>query len=223
MTESPATAPPAPAPASAVAPDEAPDPAQRIVWVDCEMTGLDLTSDALVEIACVVTEADLTVIDDGVSVVIKPPDAPFAAMDPFVVDMHEKSGLLAEIPQGIDLPDAAAIVLEYVKQHVPEARRAPLGGSTIYVDRGFLARDMPDLDAHLHYRVVDVSSIKELMKRWYPRVYYGSPEKTGNHRAMGDILDSIAELQYYRTAAIAPVTAAEPAVATAADKAAGAV
>jgi oligoribonuclease len=181
------------------------DPAQRIVWVDCEMTGLDLGSDALVEIACIVTEADLTPIDDGISVVIKPPDEPMAAMDPFVVDMHEKSGLMVEIPDGIGLADAADQVLTYVKSHVPEARRAPLAGSTIYVDRGFLARDMPDLDAHLHYRVIDVSSIKELIKRWYPQVYYASPEKTGNHRAMGDILDSIAELDYYRSTTIAPV------------------
>lgn len=190
-----------PSPAAPVGPD----PAQRIVWVDCEMTGLDLGSDALVEIACIVTEADLTPVDDGISVVIKPPDEPLAAMDPFVVDMHEKSGLMVEIPDGIGLADAADQVLAYVKSHVPEARRAPLAGSTIYVDRGFLARDMPDLDAHLHYRVIDVSSIKELIKRWYPQVYYASPEKTGNHRAMGDILDSIAELDYYRSTTIAPV------------------
>lgn len=190
-----------PSPAAPVGPD----PAQRIVWVDCEMTGLDLGSDALVEIACIVTEADLTPVDDGISVVIKPPDEPLAAMDPFVVDMHEKSGLMVEIPDGIGLADAADQVLAYVKSHVPEARRAPLAGSTIYVDRGFLARDMPELDAHLHYRVIDVSSIKELIKRWYPQVYYASPEKTGNHRAMGDILDSIAELDYYRSTTIAPV------------------
>lgn len=190
-----------PSPAAPVGPD----PAQRIVWVDCEMTGLDLGSDALVEIACIVTESDLTPVDDGISVVIKPPDAPLAAMDSFVVDMHEKSGLMVEIPDGIGLADAADQVLAYVKSHVPEARRAPLAGSTIYVDRGFLARDMPELDAHLHYRVIDVSSIKELIKRWYPQVYYASPEKTGNHRAMGDILDSIAELDYYRSTTIAPV------------------
>lgn len=196
MTESTPPSPAAPA---------GPDPAQRIVWVDCEMTGLDLGSDALVEIACIVTEADLTPVDDGISVVIKPPDEPMATMDPFVVDMHEKSGLMVEIPDGIGLADAADQVLAYVKSHVPEARRAPLAGSTIYVDRGFLARDMPELDAHLHYRVIDVSSIKELIKRWYPQVYYASPEKTGNHRAMGDILDSIAELDYYRSTTIAPV------------------
>lgn len=186
----------------------APDPTQRIVWIDCEMTGLDLGKDALVEIACVVTEADLTQIDEGISLVIQPPDEALAQMDAFVVDMHEKSGLMPEIASGIPLEDAAQQVLDYVRSHVPDARRAPLAGSTIYVDRGFLARDMPDLDAHLHYRVVDVSSIKELVKRWYPPIYYASPEKTGNHRAMGDILDSIAELRYYRETTIAPLQAA---------------
>ncbi len=189
-------------PADAADPTQ--DPTQRIVWIDCEMTGLDLASDALVEIACVVTEADLSLVDDGVSIVIRPPDEPFAAMDPFVVDMHTQSGLIEEIPHGTTLDDATAQVLAYVQQHVPEARKAPLGGSTVYVDRGFLARDMPDLDAHLHYRLVDVSSLKELIKRWYPKVYYDAPAKTGNHRAMGDILDSIAELQYYRERTITP-------------------
>lgn len=182
-----------------------PDPAQRIVWVDCEMTGLSLVSDAVVEIACVVTEADLTCVDDGVSLVIKPPEDALAGMDDVVVEMHKDSGLIELIPDGIPLPDAAEQVLAYVQRHVPEARRAPLAGSTIYVDRGFLARDMPDLDAFLHYRVIDVSSIKELIKRWYPSVYYAAPEKTGNHRAMGDILDSIAELRYYRETTIAPI------------------
>ena len=196
--------------AESVAPDSppVPDPGQRIVWIDCEMTGLSLTDDALVEIACVVTEGDLTALDDGISIVIRPPDEPLAAMDPFVVDMHEKSGLILEIPDGVTLQEAADQVLAYIKSHVPEPRRAPLAGSTIYVDRGFLARDMPELDAHLHYRVVDVSSIKELIKRWYPQVYYASPEKTGNHRALGDILDSVAELRYYRDTTIAPISPA---------------
>lgn len=169
------------------------------------MTGLDLTSDALVEIACVVTEADLTCVDEGISLVIAPPESALAAMDEVVVTMHRESGLIEEIPHGIPLTDAAQQVLTYVRSHVPEPRRAPLAGSTIYVDRGFLARDMPDLDAHLHYRVIDVSSIKELVKRWYPSVYYAAPEKTGNHRALGDILDSIAELRYYRHTTIAPI------------------
>jgi oligoribonuclease len=175
------------------------------------MTGLSLARDALVEIACLVTEADLTPLDDGVSVVIKPPDESLAGMDPVVVQMHEDSGLITEIPKGIPLAEAAEAVLAYVRQHVPEPRRAPLAGSTIYVDRGFLARDMPELDAHLHYRVIDVSSLKELIRRWYPPIYYASPVKTGNHRALGDVLDSIAELRYYRQTVIAPVaTADEP-------------
>lgn len=170
-----------------------------LVWVDCEMTGLDLTVDALVEIACVVTDADLQPLDDGVSLVIRPPDAALEQMSDFVTGMHRESGLLPLIPDGVPLADAEEAVLGYVRQHVPEARKAPLAGSSVYVDRGFLARDMAQLDAHLHYRVVDVSSIKELVRRWYPKVYFQSPEKTGNHRALGDVLDSIAELQYYRT------------------------
>ena len=144
----------------------------RLVWIDCEMTGLSVQADEIVEIACIVTEADLTEIDSGISLVVKPNDAPLAAMDPFVVNMHTVSGLLDEIPQGITLADAEQQVLAYVKQHVPEERKAPLAGSSVYVDRGFLAKYMPDLDAHLAYRLVDVSSVKELGKRWYPRVYY---------------------------------------------------
>ena len=135
---------------------------------------------------------------------VKPNDAPLAAMDPFVVNMHTVSGLLDEIPNGIGLADAEQQVLDYIKQHVPEERKAPLAGSSVYVDRGFLANYMPLLDAHLHYRLIDVSSIKELSKRWYPRVYYASPEKTGNHRALGDIRESIAELRYYRDAVFVP-------------------
>ena len=172
----------------------------RLVWIDCEMTGLSVQADEIVEIACIVTEADLTEIDAGISLVVKPNDAPLAAMDPFVVNMHTVSGLLDEIPQGISLADAEQQVLDYVKQHVPEERKAPLAGSSVYVDRGFLTRYMPLLDAHLQYRLIDVSSIKELSKRWYPRVYYASPEKTGNHRALSDIRESIAELRYYRAA-----------------------
>ncbi len=173
-------------------------PDGRIVWIDCEMTGLDLKQDALVEIACIVTEADLTPLDDGITVVIRPPADALDQMAKVVVEMHQNSGLIEEIPEGISLADAASQVLNYVRSHVPDNRKAPLAGSTIYVDRGFLARDMPALDNHLHYRVIDVSSLKELARRWYPKIYYASPEKTGNHRAMGDILDSIAELRYYR-------------------------
>ena len=176
----------------------------RLVWIDCEMTGLSVAADEIVEIACIVTEADLTEIDTGISLVVKPNDAPLAAMDPFVLNMHTVSGLLEKIPGGITLADAEEQVLAYVKQHVPEERKAPLAGSSVYVDRGFLAKYMPRLDAHLHYRLIDVSSIKELSKRWYPRVYYASPEKTGNHRALGDIRESIAELRYYRDAVFVP-------------------
>ncbi len=132
----------------------------RIVWVDCEMTGLDLGSDALVEIACVVTDAELRELDAGVTVVIRPPDAPFAAMPDVVREMHTASGLIEEIPSGTTLEDAQRIVLDYIKGHVAEPRKAPLAGSSVYVDRGFLARDMPELDAWLHYRLIDVSSIK---------------------------------------------------------------
>ncbi|MEZ5117740.1 MAG: oligoribonuclease [Candidatus Nanopelagicales bacterium] len=177
----------------------------RLVWIDCEMTGLDLSSDALVEIACIVTEADLTELDAGVSVVIRPADeAAMAGMPDVVREMHTSSGLLEDIPGGIPLADAERIVLDYVRGHVPEARRAPLAGSSVYVDRGFLARDMQELDAHLHYRLVDVSSVKELVRRWYPRVYFAAPPKTGNHRALADIRESIAELRYYRDAVLLP-------------------
>jgi oligoribonuclease len=176
----------------------------RLVWIDCEMTGLDPSSDEIVEIACIVTESDLTELDAGISLVIKPSDAPLAAMDDVVVRMHTESGLIEEIPGGTTLEDAQAQVLAYVKSHVPEARKAPLAGSSVYVDRGFLAAYMPELDEHLHYRLVDVSSVKELSRRWYPRVYFATPDKTGNHRALGDIRESIAELRYYRDAVFVP-------------------
>ena len=182
----------------------APKVADRIVWVDCEMTGLDLGSDALVEIACVVTDAELNELDSGVSVVIRPPDAPFESMPQVVRDMHTASGLITEIPNGITLSEAEQLVLDYIKSHVPEARKAQLAGSSVYVDRGFLARDMPELDAWLHYRLIDVSSIKELVRRWYPRVYFASPQKRGNHRALADARESIAELRYYRDAILVP-------------------
>ena len=163
------------------------------------MTGLSLERDQLVEIACIVTEGDLTEVDEGISLVIRPGDLScLEGMDDVVVAMHTASGLLPLIPEGVALAEAQEAVLAYVKQHVPDARTAPLGGSTVYVDRGFIARDMPDLDSHLHYRLVDVSSIKELARRWYPKSYFAAPAKTGNHRALGDIRDSIAELRYYR-------------------------
>lgn len=181
-------------------------PPDRLVWVDCEMTGLDLGKDHLVEIAVVVTESDLTELDAGLNIIIRPADmSVLDSMDEVVREMHTASGLLEEIPNGVTLAEAEEKVLDYVRQHVPDSRKAPLAGSSVYVDRGFLARDMPALDAHLHYRVVDVSSIKELARRWYPRAYFASPEKRGNHRALGDIRESIAELRYYRDAVFVPL------------------
>lgn len=177
----------------------------RLVWIDLEMTGLDPMHDEIVEIACIVTEGDLTEVDEGVSLVVKPNDAPLASMDQLVVDMHTNSGLIEEIPSGTSLDVANETVLAYIRSHVPEARKAPLAGSSVYVDRLFLSRYLPDIDAHLHYRIVDVSSIKELTKRWYPRAYFNTPEKTGNHRALADIRESIAELRYYRDAVMVPL------------------
>lgn len=171
----------------------------KLVWIDCEMTGLNLDSDVLVEVAALVTDAELNVLGDGVDVVIKPPAAALAQMGDFVRAMHEKSGLLPLLESGTTLEDAEAQVLDYVRTHVPEARRAPLAGNTIGTDRMFLARDMPTLEAHVHYRNVDVSSIKELARRWFPRAYYNTPAKSGNHRALADIRESIEELRYYRT------------------------
>ena len=176
----------------------------RMVWIDCEMTGLDLLHDALVEIAVVVTDSDLNVLGDGVDIVIKPPADSLDDMQQVVVDMHTASGLLDELHAGTTLQDAQARVMAYVTEHVPEPRKAPLAGSSVYTDRGFLSRDMPELDAHLHYRLVDVSTIKELARRWYPRAYYNAPEKHGGHRALADILDSIEELKYYREALFVP-------------------
>jgi oligoribonuclease len=172
----------------------------RLVWIDCEMTGLDPAKDELVEIAAIVTDAELNELDAGISLVIRCNDAPLAAMDDVVVAMHTESGLIDEIAGGISLAEAERQVLAYVQQHVPEARKAPLAGSSVYVDRGFISAYMPDLDAWLHYRLVDVSSIKELVRRWYPRVYFALPDKNGNHRALGDIRESIAELRFYRDA-----------------------
>jgi oligoribonuclease len=178
--------------------------ADRLVWIDCEMTGLDLARDALVEIACIVTDGDLDVIDDGIDLVIKPPAEAVDTMPEVVREMHTASGLLDELGSGITLAEAQELVLAYVRQHVPESRKVPLCGNSIATDRSFIARDMPDLDLFLHYRMIDVSSIKELARRWYPRAYYASPEKHGGHRALADIRESIRELRYYREAVFVP-------------------
>lgn len=178
---------------------------ERIVWIDCEMTGLDLTKDALVEVACIVTEADLTELDEGFQIVIKPDDlAVLDSMVDVVKQMHTDSGLITEIPSGVKLEIAEAQLLAYIKSHIPEPRKSPLAGSSVYVDRGFLIRDMPNVDAHLHYRLLDVSSVKEIVRRWYPRVYFGTPAKVGNHRALSDIKESIEELRFYRELVFQP-------------------
>lgn len=171
-----------------------------LVWIDCEMTGLSIEDDALIEIAALVTDGELNVLGDGVDLIVKPPREALDQMGDFVRTMHTTSGLLDVLDEGLTLADAEAQVLEYVREFVPEPRKAPLAGNTVGTDRLFLARDMPALDEHLHYRIVDVSSIKELAKRWFPRVYYQSPDKSGNHRALADIRESITELQYYRRA-----------------------
>lgn len=172
----------------------------RIVWIDCEMTGLDIVNDALIEVATLVTDFELNVLGEGVDLVIRPPDAALQRMGDFVRQMHIDSGLLDKLADGTTLADAQAQVLEYVRHWVPESRKAPLGGNTVSTDRAFLTRDMPELEAHLHYRIIDVSSIKELSRRWFPRAYFAAPAKTGGHRALGDIQDSITELRYYRQA-----------------------
>jgi oligoribonuclease len=176
----------------------------RIVWIDCEMTGLSLEHDALIEVAALVTDFELNQLGDGVDVVIAPPAGALEQMDDFVRDMHTTSGLLDELAGGSTMQDAQEQVLSYVREWVPEPRKAPLGGNTVATDRGFLARDMAELEAHLHYRIIDVSSIKELARRWYPRVYFASPEKHGGHRALADITESIDELRYYREALFVP-------------------
>ncbi|MGH3613595.1 MAG: oligoribonuclease [Pseudonocardia sp.] len=171
----------------------------RLVWIDCEMTGLDLQHDALIEIACLVTDGELNVLGDGVDVVIHAAEAALAGMPDVVRDMHAHSGLTDEVRRStVELADAEKLVLDYVRTHVPEPRIAPLAGNSIATDRGFLARDMPELDAHLHYRMVDVSSVKELCRRWFPRVFFAKPEKGLAHRALADIEESIRELNYYR-------------------------
>ncbi|MDF9813371.1 oligoribonuclease [Streptomyces sp. SPB162] len=172
----------------------------RMVWIDCEMTGLSLAHDALVEVAALVTDSELNILGEGVEIVIRPPAESLTTMPDVVREMHTASGLLEELDGGVTLEEAEKLVLDYVREHVSEPRKAPLCGNSVSTDRGFLARDMPALEQHLHYRIVDVSSIKELSRRWYPRAYFNSPEKNGNHRALADIRESIAELRYYREA-----------------------
>jgi oligoribonuclease len=172
----------------------------RLVWIDCEMTGLDLEVDELVEVAVVVTDFDLRPVHPGFAIVIKPDQSALDHMNDFVTEMHTSSGLLDEIPSGVSLAEAEFEVLEYVLRHVPAGQSAPLAGNTIGTDRAFLAKYMPRVDGHLHYRSVDVSSIKELARRWFPRVYFNAPQKAGGHRALADILESIRELEYYRRA-----------------------
>ena len=178
----------------------------ELVWIDCEMTGLDLKSDRLIEIAVLVTDADLNILGEGIDVVIHAPDEALSGMIDVVAQMHNRSGLVDEVRAStIDVPAAEELVLDYIRTHVKQAKTAPLAGNSIATDRGFIARDMPTLDDYLHYRMIDVSSIKELCRRWYPRIYFGQPEKGLAHRALADIHESIRELQYYRrTAFVAP-------------------
>lgn len=170
-----------------------------IVWIDCEMTGLDLERDELIEIAIVVTDSELQPLDEGIDLVIKPSDEAMAGMGDFVRNMHVESGLLPELSGGMTLAEAEEKALEYLRGHVEE-RIAPLAGNSVATDKSFLLKDTPGIIDYLHYRIIDVSSIKELAKRWYPTVYNCAPAKTGNHRAIGDIFDSIDELRYYRSA-----------------------
>ena len=173
---------------------------ERLVWIDCEMTGLDLRADALIEVAALVTDFDLNVLGAGIDLIVKPPAEALSQMTDFVRTMHETSGLLAELDKGTSLLDAEEQVLAYVQAQCGPHSRPPLAGNSVATDRSFLARDMPDLESFLHYRIVDVSSIKELSRRWYPRAYFNAPAKTGNHRALADIQESIEELRYYREA-----------------------
>jgi len=173
---------------------------EYLVWIDCEMTGLNPDTECLVEIAAVITDFDLNVLDEGIDLVIKPREGTVEAMGDYVRKMHTDSGLINEFESGIDLADAEAQVLEYIKKYIPNPKTAPLAGNTIGTDRLFISKYMPNLDSHLHYRSIDVSTIKELSKRWFPKVYFQAPKKDGGHRALADILESIDELKYYRSA-----------------------
>jgi oligoribonuclease len=185
------------------------------VWIDCEMTGLDLDADALIEVAALVTDFDLNVLGPGIDLVVKPPAAALEQMNDFVRNMHESSGLLEELDGGLSLEEAEQQVLAYIREYCPDGSRPPLAGNTVATDRSFLARDMPTLESFLHYRIVDVSSIKELSRRWFPRAYYQAPAKRGNHRALADIQESIEELRYYREAVFVPPPGPDSATARA--------
>ncbi|BBX74400.1 oligoribonuclease [Mycobacterium shinjukuense] len=178
----------------------------ELVWIDCEMTGLDVRCDQLIEIAALVTDADLNILGDGVDVVIHADDAVLSSMIDVVAEMHARSGLIDEVKAStVDLATAETMVLDYINEHVKQPKTAPLAGNSIATDRAFIARDMPTLDSFLHYRMIDVSSIKELCRRWYPRIYFGQPAKGLTHRALADIHESIRELQYYRRTAFVPL------------------
>ena len=183
--------------------------APHLIWIDCEMTGLSLEKDVLVEIAVLVTDSELNVIGEGVDVVIKATPDQLAHMNEYVQSMHTSSGLITEIPHGITVSEAEGLIISYLEKSSTTAGKSPLAGNSVSVDRSFIARDMPRLNEYLHYRTVDVSSIKELARRWYPKAYFNAPAKTGNHRALGDIQDSIAELAYYRQSVFIPSDGAE--------------
>ena len=171
----------------------------HLIWIDCEMTGLSLENDVLVEIAVLVTDSELNVIGEGIDLVIQATPEQVAGMDEFVTQMHTTSGLITQIPDGISVVAAEDAILAYLEASATIAGKSPLAGNSVSVDRNFIARDMPRLNEYLHYRTIDVSSIKELARRWYPKIYFAAPAKTGNHRALGDIQDSIEELKYYRS------------------------
>jgi len=193
-------------------PDREPEPGAEpgvpdlLVWLDLEMTGLEVSRHVVVEIAVLVTDSALAALDDGIDVVVHQPEAAMAEMDDFVRKMHTRSGLLPAIAASdVTLADAQARALEYVRSHIPTPRTAPLCGNSIGVDRRFMHQQLPELDEYLHYRSVDVSSLKELCRRWYPDVYKQRPGKKEAHRALDDVLESIAELRYYRDSMLRPI------------------
>ena len=177
---------------------------EYMVWIDCEMTGLDLTIDELVEVAVIITDSELNIVHPGFDIVINPSPAALEHMGEFVTDMHTKSGLINEIPHGVSLADAQAQVLAYINEHVPENSKPPMAGNSIGTDQAFIDKYMPEVDERLHYRNIDVSSFKELARRWFPRVYFNTPNKDGGHRALADIRESIREMDYYRQVMLVP-------------------